>query len=86
MQTPTALYIKNGVLRILPACFQLSHFASCALTALVREGVGIRALAATLIFPLLIIEIDVSSINGILDPVGVPKQIGFVPNKLFNAP
>ena len=33
-------------------------------------------LAATLIFPLFIIEIEVSSIKGILDPVGVPKQIG----------
>jgi hypothetical protein len=37
-------------------------------------------------FPLLIIEIDVSKIKGIFDPVGVPKQIGFVPNKLFSAP
>ena len=32
------------------------------------------------------IEIDVSKIKGTFDPVGVPKQIGFVPNKLFNAP
>ena len=24
--------------------------------------------------------------NGIFEPLGVPKQIGFVPNKLFNAP
>ena len=43
-------------------------------------------LAATLIFPLFIIEIDVSKIKGILDPVGVPKQIGFVPNNVFSAP
>ena len=31
-------------------------------------------------------EIDVSNINGILEPVGDPKQIGLVPNKVFNAP
>ena len=42
--------------------------------------------AATLIFPLLITETDVSKIKGIFDEVGVPKQIGFVPNKLFLAP
>ena len=29
---------------------------------------------------------DVSRINGVFDPVGVPKQTGFVPNKLFKAP
>ena len=50
------------------------------------SGIFWLFLAATLILPLLIIEIDVSSIKGILDPVGHPKQIGFVPNKLFNAP
>ena len=43
-------------------------------------------LAATLILPLLIIDKEVSKINGTFEPVGVPKQIGFVPNKLFEAP
>ena len=43
-------------------------------------------LAATLIFPLLITETDVSKIKGTFEEVGVPKQIGFVPNKLFLAP
>ena len=27
-----------------------------------------------------------SNIKGILEPVGVPKQTGFVPNKDFKAP
>ena len=31
-------------------------------------------------------EIDVSKMKGIFELVGVPKQIGLVPNKLFNAP
>ena len=31
-------------------------------------------------------DIDVSNMKGIFDPVGVPKQIGLVPNKLFKAP
>ena len=43
-------------------------------------------MAATLIFPLFIIETEVSNINGTFEEVGVPKQIGFVPNKLFLAP
>ena len=46
----------------------------------------IRVAAATLILPLLIIEIEVSKIKGTLEPVGVPKQIGLVPNKVFKAP
>ena len=49
------------------------------------SGIFVPSLAATLIFPLLIIDIEVSKIKGTLDPVGVPKQIGFVPNKLFKA-
>ena len=40
---------------------------------------------ALLIFPLLIIDVEASSIKGVL-PVGAPKQIGFVPNKDFFAP
>ena len=32
------------------------------------------------------IETDVSNMNGAFDPVGDPKQIGFVPNKDFIAP
>ena len=43
-------------------------------------------LAASLILPLLITDTDVSKINGVLLPDGVPKHIGFVPNKLFLAP
>ena len=43
-------------------------------------------LAATLILPLLIIETEVSNIKGIFDEVGVPKQIGLVPNKVYFAP
>ena len=31
-------------------------------------------------------EMDVSKIKGTLVPVGVPKQMGFVPNKDFKAP
>ena len=34
----------------------------------------------------LIIDIDVSKINGIFEPEGDPKQIGLVPNKDFIAP
>ena len=49
-------------------------------------GIFFPVLAATLIFPLFITETDVSKIKGTFDEVGVPKQIGFVPNKLFLAP
>mgnify|MGYP007000437552 CR=1 len=49
-------------------------------------GIFDPVLSATLIFPLFIIDKDVSKINGTFDEVGVPKQIGFVPNKVFNAP
>ena len=50
------------------------------------SGIFLLVLAATLILPLLITDTDVSNIKGIFDAVGVPKQIGFVPNKLFLAP
>jgi hypothetical protein len=50
------------------------------------SGIFFPVLAANLILPLLINETDVSKIKGIFDDVGVPKQIGFVPNKLFRAP
>ena len=47
------------------------------------SGIFWLFLAATLILPLFITEIDVSSIKGILEPLGVPKQTGLVPNKDF---
>ena len=50
------------------------------------SGIFEFVLDATLIFPLLIIETDVSNMNGAFDPVGDPKQIGFVPNKDLIAP
>ena len=50
------------------------------------SGIFFPVFAATLIFPLLITETEVSKIKGIFDDVGVPKQIGLVPNKLFFAP
>ena len=49
-------------------------------------GIFFPILSATLIFPLLITEIEVSKMKGTFDDVGVPKQIGFVPNKLFFDP
>ena len=36
--------------------------------------------------PLLIIDMDASKINGTLDEVGAPKQIGFVPNNALLDP
>ena len=50
------------------------------------SGIFFPVLAATLILPLLITETDVSKIKGTFDEVGVPKHIGFVPNKLFLDP
>tara|TARA_B100001250_G_scaffold124702_1_gene105991 strand:- start:873 stop:1133 length:261 start_codon:yes stop_codon:yes gene_type:complete len=50
------------------------------------SGILLPVLAAILIFPLFIIETEVSKINGIFEFVGAPKQIGFVPNKDFIAP
>ena len=50
------------------------------------RGIFFPSFAALLILPLLIIEIDVSKTNGYFVPVGVAKQIGFVPNKVFFAP
>ena len=49
-------------------------------------GIFFPVLAATLILPLLITETEVSKIKGTFEAVGVPKQIGLVPNKLFLAP
>ena len=49
-------------------------------------GIFFPIFAATLIFPLLIIETEVSKIKGTFEDVGAPKQIGFVPNKLFFDP
>ena len=49
-------------------------------------GIFLPVLAATLILPLLISETDVSRINGILDVVGDPKQIGLVPKSFFFEP
>ena len=50
------------------------------------SGILEPVLAATLILPLFIIDTDVSKMKGTFVEVGVPKQIGFVPNKVFNAP
>ena len=49
-------------------------------------GIDLFSFAATLIFPLLIIDIDVSNMNGMLLFVGDPKQIGFVPKIVFFPP
>ena len=53
----------------------------------VRRVLGlITGFCALLIFPRLIIEVDISKMKGVLFPVGVPKQIGLVPNKALLAP
>ena len=46
-------------------------------------GIFFPVLAATLNFPLFIIDTEVSNMKGILEDVGVPKQMGFVPNNFF---
>ena len=50
------------------------------------SGIFVPIFAASLILPLLTFDIDVSNMKGTLSPVGLPKHIGLVPNKLFLAP
>ena len=50
------------------------------------KGIFFLSFSATLILPLLILEIDASKTNGIFVCVGAAKQIGFVPNKVFFEP
>ena len=49
-------------------------------------GIFLPSLAATLILPLLILDIDESNINGFFLDDGKPNAIGLVPNKLLFAP